>query len=122
MPAGSTPSAVNWASPQGITPSPHALSMGSSRGSATITESPCRPACNAGASPPGPPPTMSRSGSQLVTCNPSSRVTQYGVLYPDAHTEQDRVGDRETSGGQPRGVYQREREPLGHHGNVVRVV
>ena len=54
---------VSSASPPGIRPSPQALSIGPSRCSRHDHRKPRRRACNAVASPPGPPPTISRSVS-----------------------------------------------------------
>src|SRR5579875_1119660 len=112
-PAGSTSSEASSARPPGISPSPHALSIGSSRGSATITESPRRRACNAAANPPGPPPAISRSASYIA---------QRFVLDPDPHPQQQRVGHGESEGGQPCRVHQRQGHTFGHHRHIVRVM
>src|SRR6476661_2101895 len=117
MPAGSTPSDASTSNPPGISPSPQALSIGESRGSATMTESPCARAYKAAARPPGPPPTTSMSAS-----NPGIRIPQRGVLHPDPHGQQPRVGHGEAQRRQPRGVYQWKCDALDHHGHVVGMV
>ena len=60
-PCGSTPSSASSATAPGISPSPHALSIGPARGSRTTTSSPARAACRAVARPTGPPPATTRS-------------------------------------------------------------
>ena len=52
---------------RGISPSPHALSTGSARGSTTVTSKPRRRASIAATNPTGPPPATSTSVSYAVT-------------------------------------------------------
>src|SRR3984885_3714223 len=132
IPAGSTPSDTSSAKPPGIRPSPHALSIGSFLGSATITESPCWRAFIAEARPAGPPPTISRSASYVI-CAASRRgvlhrrrrvvrIAQCRVLDPDPHPQQQPVRQRENNGCQPCRVHQRQRHPFGDDCHIVRVV
>src|ERR1700733_2289011 len=128
IPAGSTPSDTSSAKPPGIRPSPHALSIGSFLGSATITESPCWRAFIAEARPAGPPPTISRSASYVICAAPRRsgrrvvRVAQCGVLDPDPHPQQQPVRQRENNGCQPCRVHQWQRNPFGDDCHIVRVV
>src|SRR5690554_5087493 len=111
------PSAARWATPAGMTPSPHALSTTPARGSRTTTLSPAAAACSAVASPAGPPPATTRSTSATRR----HRGGQGPVLGADPHREERRVGHGEDEGGDPGVVDERQREALDDDGDVVRV-
>src|SRR5699024_3207116 len=108
--------------------SPQTLSIGPSRGSATITEYPRRRASMAVARPTGPPPAISTSasymGSPVARTRPAGRGSpgQCAVFGWDTKgKEQDGVRYCEAGGGQPGCVDQWQCQALGHHGEVVRM-
>ena len=61
-----TPSCPNAATVLGISPSPHALSIGGRFASKSTTEAPASRSEIAAAKPAGPPPMMQTSGSDML--------------------------------------------------------
>src|SRR6478736_10256556 len=103
-PWGCTPRPASSATAPGISPSPHALSIGPVRGSRTTTESPARWACRAAARPTGPPPATTRSCTGGLRPRLGGRVGsreggERRVLHPDAYDEQRGVEDGEDQCG-----------------------
>src|SRR6202035_1595317 len=93
-PPGLPPRAASRRTAAGITPSPHALSMGVLRGSATVTERPASAQRIAVARPTGPPPATRTS----ITASPPQQH-ELGA-YPG--TEADHEAGRPV--GRPLGV------------------
>ena len=118
-PSGATPSAASRRTAAGSTPSPHALSTGAVRGSATVTDRPRSAQRIAVARPTGPPPTTRTS---IMTPRAPRRSAASALhLAADPHRQQRRVEHRERRRGDPRRPGQRQRESLDDHRDVVRV-
>src|ERR1700733_5702989 len=100
-PSGSRAKAGGRRTAGGISPSPHALSMGVARGSATVTESPASAQRIAVATPTGPPPTT-RTSIMAWFLRDMPSPPQHYETGPHSGSETDHEA-RRPSGG-PLGV------------------